>query len=50
MDLEPVGAVLGDLVIEDRVGVEEEVVGILDFPARGIDEPEGGLKPAGDGV
>ena len=50
MDLQGVGAVFGDFVVEDRVGMEEEVVGILDFPARGIGESEGGLKPAGDGV
>ena len=50
VDLEGVDTVFGDLVIEDRVGMEEEVVGILDFLARGIRQPEGGLKPAGDGV
>ena len=50
LDFQDVIAVLGDLVVDDRVGVEAEVVGIGQLVAPGVQELEGGLEPARDGV
>ena len=40
----------GHLVVEDRVGVEAEVVGVRHLVALGVVEGQGGLEPAGHGV
>jgi len=50
VDGQHVLAVLGDLVIDDRVGVETKIVGVRHLPAAGVAETEHGLEPAGDAV
>ena len=50
LDLDHVLAVLRDLVVEDRIGMEAEVVVIGQLLALGVVERQGGLEPAGHGV
>ena len=49
-DLDHVFAVLGDFIMQDRVGVEQVMVGVLQFMALGVVKRQGGLEPAGHGV
>ena len=49
-DLDHVFAVLGDFILQDRVGVELVVVGMLQFMALGVVKRHGGLEPARHGV
>ena len=49
-DLNHVFPVLGDFTMEDRVGVEQIMVGVLEFIAFGVVKGQGRLEPTGDRV
>ena len=50
VDCEQIFAVLGDLEVDHRVGVETEIIVIRQFLSAGVAEPQNGLKPAGNAV